>query len=160
MEKLRELLKNKKFMIIFSSFIALIGLIIIFRRNSSESQDNGENQINSLKIEQDNIKKDLKQSLNEQYRERHPNLPPSLTLSKIRNIKKHTVLFCLSINIEISTVAIAIINFERLCIKGLVTKMNRKLSMAVSLLLAYKFNETFSSTYHKTLELLLGFFDR
>jgi hypothetical protein len=47
--------------------------------------------------------------------------------------------------------AIAVINFERLCIKGLVTKMNRKLTMAVSLLLAYKFNEN-SNTYHKTIK--------
>ena len=105
-------------------------------------------------------KADLKESLNEKFRERHPNLPPSLTLSKIRNLKKETLLTCVSIGIEISTVAIAMINFERLCMKSLVTKYNRRLSMAVSLLLAVKFNETVYDDYHGMLNALLSFFDR
>eukprot|EP01036_Dinobryon_divergens_P025959 gene25959-34559_t len=106
-------------------------------------------------------KTNLKKSLNEEFRERHPNLPPSLTLSKIRNIKKQVIVLCQSAGIEASTAALAVISFERLCIKGLVTKVNRKLTMAVCLLLAYKFNE-FAATplYHKTLNLMFAFFDR
>jgi hypothetical protein len=83
----------------------------------------------------------LKDSLNDKFREKHPHFPPKLTLSKIRNLKKITLLHCLSIGIEVSTVAIAVICFERLCLKGIVTKPNRRLCMAVSLLLAFKFNE-------------------
>lgn len=106
-------------------------------------------------------KLNLKKSLNEEFRERHPNLPPSLTLSKIRNIKKQVIVFCQSAGIEASTAALAVISFERLCIKGLVTKVNRKLTMAVCLLLAYKFNESAAKQlYHKTLNLMLAFFDR
>jgi hypothetical protein len=105
-------------------------------------------------------KADLKQSLNEQFRERHPTFPPSLTLSKIRNLKKETLLFCMALGIEISTVAIAMINFERLCMKSLITKYNRKLAMAVSLVLAVKFNETAHVTYHEMLNSLMGVFDR
>lgn len=105
-------------------------------------------------------KQDLKLSLNEKFRERHPTLPPSLTLSKIRNLKKVTLLTCISIGIEISTVAMAMINFERLCMKSLVTKYNRRLTMAVSVMLAVKFNETVYDNYHSMLNALLTFFDR
>ena len=66
----------------------------------------------------------------------------------------------MSIGIEISTVAIAMVNFERLCMKSLVTKYNRRLSMAVSLMLAVKFNETVYENYHGVLNALLSFFDR
>lgn len=107
-------------------------------------------------------KQELKQSLNEQFRERHPTLPPSLTLSRIRTVKKAALLQCLSCGIEVATVAIAVINFERLCLKNYVTKINRKLAMAVSLTLAYKFNEcnSFSRAYLDKLVQLLDFFDR
>lgn len=108
-------------------------------------------------------KKELKESLNEKFREIHPHLPPSLTLSKLRNLKKITVLACLNIGMEVSTVAIAVICFERLCLKGIVTKSNRRLSMAVCLLLAFKFNEQhiLSSAAHvkKRLGELFEFFD-
>eukprot|EP01038_Epipyxis_sp_PR26KG_P012988 gene12988-17416_t len=109
--------------------------------------------------------KELKASLNEEFRERHPHLPPSLTLSRIRKLKKRILLFCLSIEIELSTVAIAFINFERLCLKCLVTKANRRLAMAVSIVLAYKFNENSTTTensltdYHKILASLFQYFD-
>jgi hypothetical protein len=83
-----------------------------------------------------------------------------LTLSKIRKIKKEAFLGCTKVGIEASTVALGVINFERLCLKGIVTKANRKVSMAVSLLLAFKFNEPGMSTYQSKLQLLLDFFDR
>lgn len=105
-------------------------------------------------------KEELRESLNEQFHERHPNLPPSLTLSKIRNIKKKILVTCVKLEIELSTVALGMINFERLCLKGYVTKLNRKLSMAVAILLAYKFNENMCQRYHKTLEQLLEHFDQ
>ena len=47
--------------------------------------------------------RELKEDLNAQYRERHPELPASLTLSKIRNLKKETLelAFGVSINVYI-----------------------------------------------------------
>lgn len=106
--------------------------------------------------------KDLKEELNQQFRDKHPQLPPSLTLSKIRKLKKTALIGALSddLSIECSTVALAVISFERLCLKGLVTKFNRRLSMAVSLLLAYKFNETWTERhYYPRLRKLLDFID-
>jgi hypothetical protein len=99
--------------------------------------------------------KELKQNLNDQFREKFPQLPASLTLSKIRNLKKKTLLACVNLGIEISTVAIAFILFEQLVLKALVAKENRKLSMAVCLVLAAKFNEE-----KFVLDPLFDFFDR
>jgi hypothetical protein len=98
---------------------------------------------------------DLKQDLNDQFREKFPQLPASLTLSKIRNLKKKTLLACVNLALEISTVAIAFIFFEQLILKSLVSKENRKLSMAVCLVLAAKFNEE-----KFVLDPLFDFFDR
>ena len=56
-------------------------------------------------------KQELKQSLNEQFRDLHPSLPPSITLSRIRNVKKTSLLQCMAMGIEIATVALAVINF-------------------------------------------------
>jgi hypothetical protein len=64
-------------------------------------------------------------------------------------------------DIEISTIAIAIINFERLCLKGLITKINRRLSMAICLLLAIKFHEIYSiQKSKKILEILFDYYDK
>jgi len=82
-----------------------------------------------------------KEHSNEQFRDEHPQLPPSLTLSKIRNVKKQALSACISMDIEVSSVALAVICFERLILKGIVTKLNRRLAMATCLLLAVKFNE-------------------
>ena len=103
---------------------------------------------------------ELKEDLNEQFREEHPELPRFLTLSKIRKLKKSALLGALSLDIEVSTVAMACIYFERLCLKGVVTKFNRKLSMACCLLIAYKFNEHITgSMYGTRMEALLRFID-
>lgn len=103
---------------------------------------------------------ELKEDLNEQFREEHPELPRFLTLSKIRKLKKSALLGALNLDIEVSTVAMACIYFERLCLKGVVTKFNRKLSMACCLLIAYKFNEHITgSMYGTRMEALLRFID-
>ena len=103
---------------------------------------------------------ELKEDLNEQFREEHPELPRFLTLSKIRKLKKSALLGSLNLDIEVSTVAMACIYFERLCLKGVVTKFNRKLSMACCLMIAYKFNEHITDPMYGTrMEALLRFID-
>ena len=69
-------------------------------------------------------------------------LPPSLTLSKIRSVKQHALVACIRSKIEISTLALACIYFERLCLDCRVDKSNRRLSFAACLLLAAKVNES------------------
>jgi hypothetical protein len=106
-------------------------------------------------------KHELKVSLNDQFHQRHPTIPISLTLSKIRKLKKDILTYALAHEIELTTVAIAIINFERLVMKGLVSKVNRRLSMAVAFILAIKFNESPSSViYRKLLDDAFNYFDK
>jgi hypothetical protein len=69
-------------------------------------------------------------------------MPPSLTLSKIRSLKQQALAACIRARIEISTLALAIIYFERLCLDCRVDKSNRRLSFAACLLLASKVNES------------------
>jgi len=68
-------------------------------------------------------------------------MPPSLTLSKIRNIKQQALLACIDSNIEVSTVALACVYFERLALDCRVDKSNRRLTFAACLLIAIKINE-------------------
>jgi hypothetical protein len=69
-------------------------------------------------------------------------MPPSLTLSKIRSLKKEALDVCVKANLEVSTVALACIYFERLCLDCRVDKSNRRLTFATCLLLALKVNES------------------
>lgn len=104
-------------------------------------------------------KRELKEQLNEQFRDRHPQLPPSLTFSKIRNLKKSLLLGCLALDVEVSTAAYAYVCFERLCLKGIVTKTNRHLTMAVCLVLAFKFLEPLTGNSSR-IDSLMSFVDR
>jgi hypothetical protein len=46
--------------------------------------------------------RDLKEDLNRQFRDKHPDLPPSLTLSKIRALKRQALTGCHKIGVEVS----------------------------------------------------------
>ncbi|RYG63725.1 hypothetical protein EON64_15340, partial [archaeon] len=102
---------------------------------------------------------ELKDTLNAQFHTKHPHMPSSLTLSKIRSLKRQIVNVGLQIGIELATLAVALISFERLCLKNIVSKSNRKLSMACCVLLAYKFLPTHTNSFQKHLDSLIAFFD-
>ena len=68
-------------------------------------------------------------------------MPPSLTLSKIRSVKRQALNAAVKANLEIGTVALACVYFERLCLDCRVDKSNRRVSFAACLLLAAKLNE-------------------
>lgn len=85
---------------------------------------------------------DLKKELNDQFRQIHPTLEPSLTLSKIRKLKIYLIKAAEQTGVELSTVAKAFTFFEKLVLKGLVGKANRKLVGATCLLLATKANDS------------------
>lgn len=86
-------------------------------------------------------KEELKKELNEQFRQTHPLLDPSLSLSKIRNLKASLVRVSESVGLELSTTAKAFVFFEKLCLGDLVNKTNRRLAGAACLLLAAKAND-------------------
>jgi len=69
-------------------------------------------------------------------------MPPSLTLSKIRSAKQQALLAAVQeAHLEVATVALAFVYFERLCLDCRVDKSNRRLAFAACLLLAAKINE-------------------
>jgi Cyclin, N-terminal domain len=68
-------------------------------------------------------------------------MPPSLTLSKIRSVKGQALMAFVRADLEIGTVALACVYFERLCLSCRVDKMNRRLCFASCILLASKINE-------------------
>ena len=68
-------------------------------------------------------------------------MPPSLTLSKIRSVKHQALMAFVKAKLEIGTVALACVYFERLCLSCRVDKTNRRLCFAACILLASKINE-------------------
>ena len=68
-------------------------------------------------------------------------MPPSLTLSKIRSLKQQALAAAVKAKLEVGTVALACVYFERLCLDCRVDKSNRRLSFAACLLIASKINE-------------------
>ena len=68
-------------------------------------------------------------------------IPPSLTLSKIRSLKHQALQAAIKAKLEVGTVALACVYFERLCFDCRVDKSNRRLAFAACLLLATKINE-------------------
>jgi len=87
---------------------------------------------------------ELKNELNEKFKLVHEDLNPEITLSKIRNVKEALIQIAFSeeIDLEAVTVAIAFVYFERLVLKGYVTKVNRKAVAASCLILAGKINDS------------------
>ncbi len=88
---------------------------------------------------------ELEDQLNSQFRQKHPWLSPDITLSMIRRLKRLTVQIALhcggSEGLELGTVALAHVCFEKLILRRHVNKENFKTVMACCLVLAFKFNE-------------------
>jgi hypothetical protein len=83
-----------------------------------------------------------KQEINAKFAVVNPWLDcQSLTLSKIRSLKKRAIDAWWENGWEMSTVALAFVYFEALVYRGLVNKGNRKLAMATCLLIAFKASE-------------------
>ncbi|ETI32081.1 hypothetical protein F441_20882 [Phytophthora nicotianae CJ01A1] len=106
---------------------------------------------------------DLKDELNQKFQEKHAwwLQDPSLSLSKLRHLKREALMCSQRLNLEVATVALACVLFEKLVLQHYVTKANRKLYMAVCFLLAVKFNEPCASDERKrVIRLLLEDIDR
>lgn len=81
---------------------------------------------------------EIKKELNDRFRQLHPYLEPSITLSMIRNLKTSLLKLSLMLDIEMYTVAVSYALFEKLLLGGHVVKANRRLVGACCLLLSIK----------------------
>jgi len=84
----------------------------------------------------------LKDELNDQFRCSHPQIHPSLTLSKLRNLQKDLREITQTMHdLDVCSVALAWVYFEKLVLKDYVRKASRKLLAGACLVLAYKFHQ-------------------
>eukprot|EP00053_Salpingoeca_punica_P005216 m.53182 g.53182 ORF g.53182 m.53182 type:complete len:322 (+) comp13136_c0_seq1:57-1022(+) len=82
---------------------------------------------------------DLKQELNMQFRELFPHV--NITLTKLRSIKRAMFRFGYErCSLDVGTIALAHIFFEKLIVNCFLNKPNRKIFATLSLMLALKFN--------------------
>lgn len=83
----------------------------------------------------------IKDELNELFKEKHPWIQTGVSLHKLRKLKKRLVDIAVAEGLEISTVALAYVLFEKLIMKNVVSKTSIRLHGATCLLLAAKMND-------------------
>ena len=86
---------------------------------------------------------DLKEELNEQFRQKHSWIDPQLgiTLHKIRKFKRKLLDVAIDQDLEPSTIALSYVFLEKLMLKNIIHKENLNLIGSTCLLLAIKFND-------------------
>ncbi|VDO89552.1 unnamed protein product [Heligmosomoides polygyrus] len=91
-----------------------------------------------------------KANLNETFAEKFPHI--HLTYSKLRSIKRDIWQLAKECDVDEYTVAHSFVYFERVVVKGLISKHNRKLVAGVAFLVAVKLNDYKKPVIVKVLE--------
>ncbi|KAJ3074056.1 hypothetical protein HDU98_012251 [Podochytrium sp. JEL0797] len=95
---------------------------------------------------------EIKKELNEVFRETHPSVDPLLSLSHIRSLKQRMIRVGKAVDMEWSSVACAMVYFEKLVFRNFAVRANRRVIASVCLLLAAKTNDNKEFNYNKMLE--------
>ncbi|CDX47418.1 Cyclin N-terminal domain-containing protein [Caenorhabditis elegans] len=91
-----------------------------------------------------------KQVINEDFEAKYPMI--HLTLSKMKSLKREMAELGVSNGIDVYTVATAYVYFEKIILKGLISKVNRKCVAGAALLVALKMNDYKKSTIKSYIE--------
>ncbi|KAJ3328256.1 hypothetical protein HDU91_004155 [Kappamyces sp. JEL0680] len=90
---------------------------------------------------------EIKKEINQHFKEAHPDLDSTLTLSQIRSLKRIMCKAGMVNNLEASSIAFAYVYLEKLILKNFVSKSNKKLIASICLLLAVKVNDSKDTSY-------------
>lgn len=97
---------------------------------------------------------EIKRELNDLFTEMHPYIHPSMSLSKIRNLKRTLLKAAMSCGCELVSVAISYSLLEKLILAGHIVKANRRVCGASCLLLSAKICDIKESDISRLLDYL------
>ncbi|KAJ3359006.1 hypothetical protein GGF32_009697 [Allomyces javanicus] len=102
---------------------------------------------------------DVKHEVNRAFHVAHPSVDASVAWTHVRSVHRRMREVGVGMGVEVATLVLAMVAFDRLVLHGIVLKANRKLVAAICLLLAVKVNERKEFAYGPLVEAMAKTFD-
>ncbi|KAJ3368967.1 hypothetical protein GGF31_005927 [Allomyces arbusculus] len=102
---------------------------------------------------------DVKHEVNRVFHVAHPSVDASVAWTHVRSVHRRLREVGMGMGVEVATLVLAMVAFDRLVLHGIVLKANRRLVAAICLLLAVKVNERKEFAYGPLVDALAKTFD-